>query len=284
MFMLVKLADEQGIHIVESLFYRYLIGAVFISISLRSRKPLSELKSQRMGKQVLRAFVGMLAMGFNFWAYTLLPLADASIFSFTIPIISTILSIFLLSEKVGLHRWAAILLGFAGVLIAVQPGQGAIPLFGASIAIIGAAASAYTAILVRQLSTTDDTSTILLYYYSLALPVLGVAMFFFGSWPTLETLPYLIAIGVTGLIGMFAYSEALRYASFAVIAPADYSKLIFSTLLGYLIWEHWPAETIWLGIPFIIASGVYIGIRERTVRKEAQLQSQTRKETSDTPS
>lgn len=267
-FAIVKYLNENGVHVVESLFYRYLLGAIFIGGWMIIRYGPSSFKTNRLSLHFVRALVGMVAMGLNFTTVTVLPLAEAATISFAIPLISTVLSVFILSEIVGMRRWVAIIIGFVGVLIAVQPGQNVIPLNGVLFGLGGALAASYTMILVRKLATTETATTIVFYYMILATPVLGCAMFWFGKWHSAEIFGLLLFLGVLGVFAMWGLSESLRLANVAVVMPMDYTNLIFSTILGVYIWERWPAQSVWFGVPLIIGSGIYIGYRERKRKRE----------------
>lgn len=269
---LVKYLNENGVHVVETLFYRFLFGAIFIGGWMLVRYGPSSLKTERIGLHFLRATVGVVSMGLNFTAVTILPLAEAATIGFAIPLISTVLSVFILSEIVGVRRWVAIAIGFLGVVIAVQPGQNVIPLDGVLYGLGGALAASYTMILVRQLAKTETTTTIVFYYMILATPVLACAMLWFGQWHRVEIFGWLFFLGILGVFSMWGLSESLRLANVAVVLPMDYSNLIFSTILGVWIWERWPAQSIWFGVPLIIGSSIYIGYRER-LRKRALAQA-----------
>ncbi|MEM6535128.1 MAG: DMT family transporter [Pseudomonadota bacterium] len=268
-FALVKHLGDEGVHLIETLFYRYLIGCVLLGgYALLTSGP-SVLKTDRLGAHFYRAIIGMFAMGLNFGAVLLLPLAEAATLGFMLPLVSTILSVIILKEVVGLHRWSAIAIGFIGILIAVRPGAGGFALDGTLVGLAGTCAAAYTSILVRDLARTETTSTIVFYYMMLATPVLGLLMVVYASGHSLEIFGYIALMGLLGTLGMVAMSESLRLASVAVGAPLDYTYFIFAAAFGYFIWGDWPALSVWLGLPLIVGSGRYVAYREHQRREGA---------------
>ncbi len=264
MFALVKYVGEQDVHVIEVLFYRFLFGTIVTGAWIISRKGgLTNLKSTRYGAHLARAILGIIAMGANFLAVMLLPMAEAATIGFTVPMIATIFSVIFLSEFVGIRRWIAVLVGFSGIVIAMQPWHNEIPLLGAAVAMTGAIFGAATTIIIRKLATTESAASIVFTYTLLGVPITGIAMIWVGQMHSLEVFGLLIAISILGTVGQLALSESLRLANIAVVMPMDYSNLIFATALGYVFWDQIPSPTLWLGTPLIIGSGIYIALRER---------------------
>ncbi|MFC7290971.1 DMT family transporter [Hirschia litorea] len=262
MFMLVKFLGERDVHVVEMLFYRFLFGFVMMGLWVFYRNGLASLKTKRVDLHISRAITGAVGMGLNFGAVMLLPMAEAATISFTVPLIATLLSVILLSEYVGLRRWIAVVVGFIGIVIAIQPWHNNIPPIGAAVAFAGAVMTALTIIIVRKLSATESSATIVFYYTAMSVPVLAIAMFWFGKAHSWEIFGLLALIGLFGTIGQITLSESLRYANVAVVMPMDYSNLIFATFFGYMIWDQWPVDSLWFGLPLIVGSGIYIALRE----------------------
>ena len=268
MFMLIKVAGERGVHVVEVLFYRYFIGALLIGLWMAWSGQASHFRTSRFTLHGARAAIGLVAMSCNFAAVMFLPLPEAAVLRFTMPLIATVLSVLILQEFVGLRRWAAVIVGFIGIVIAIQPGQGNLPLIGVVTGLMGACAGSAAMTLIRKLSSTESTESIVFYYMVLASPVTAIGLFFVGSWHSADVYLLLLGIGILGMIGMYLISGALRFASVSVALPMDYTSLIFSTLYAYLIWGHWPDDSLWMAIPLIVGSGLYIAMRERKRRKE----------------
>ncbi|WP_339693052.1 DMT family transporter [uncultured Parasphingorhabdus sp.] len=263
MFAFVKLAGEQGVHVTESLFYRQLIAMPLICfLIMRSREGWPSIVSNKHKLHILRSCLGIFAMGLNFWAMTLLPLADATTISFTVPIFATLFAAIFLREKVGIRRWSAILIGFVGVLIVVQPGGSLIPAFGAAVALGGALVTAAVTMVIRMLGRTE-TSVVTIFWFSVyTLPALTVFAFIYGGGHDAKTWGYLLGIGIFGALGQLCITQSLRFAPVSTIVPMDYSSLIWATFFGIVIFGQYPGLSIWLGAPVIIGSGLFIAWRE----------------------
>lgn len=263
MFAFVKLAGQQGVHVTESLFYRQLFALPLITFLIwRSDASWPGLKSNRHHLHLLRSLLGVVAMGFNFWAYTLLPLADATTIGFTVPIFATMFAALILGEKVGIRRWAAILIGFIGVLVVVQPGGNMIPALGATVALIGALVTAAVTLVIRVLGRTES-SLVTIFWFSLYTVVpLGILVLIYGGGHDLKTWSYLCGVGFFGALGQLSITQSLRFAPVSTILPMDYSALLWSTLLGIAIFSQWPSLSIYYGAPIIIGSGLFIAWRE----------------------
>ncbi|MEM8917784.1 MAG: DMT family transporter [Pseudomonadota bacterium] len=269
MFAFVKLAGEQGVHVTESLFYRQLTAMPLICFLIwRSEAGWPAIKSDKHRLHILRSILGIFAMGLNFWAMTLLPLADATTISFTVPIFATLFAALILREKVGIRRWSAILIGFIGVLIVVQPGGNLIPAFGATVALVGALVTASVTLVIRMLGRTE-TSIVTIFWFSVyTLPALAVCAWIYGGGHDAKTWAYLLGVGIFGALGQLTITQSLRFAPVSTIMPMDYSALLWATIIGIMVFGQWPGLSIWLGAPVIIGSGLFIAWREhvRTAR------------------
>src|SRR4051794_18810149 len=151
MFALVKLVSTRGVNVVESLFYRQ-CGSALCATGLVAVGPgFASLRTQRVWAHVGRMTLGLSAMGLNFLAFILLPLAEATTIGFSVPIFSVILAALVLGEPTGRWRWSAVAAGFLGVLLIVQPGSGNVPLLGASVALVAALMTASVTVVIRRL-------------------------------------------------------------------------------------------------------------------------------------
>jgi drug/metabolite transporter (DMT)-like permease len=149
MFAGVKWAATRGVHVIESLFYRQIGSAVCASAWVAVGPGFASLRTRRVGAHVGRMALGLTAMGLNFMAMILLPLAEATAIGFTVPIFSTVLAALLLGEPTGRWRWGAVAAGFIGVLVVVQPGSGDIPALGAAVALVAALLTASVTFVIR---------------------------------------------------------------------------------------------------------------------------------------
>ncbi len=221
-------------------------------------------KSKVPGKQALRSLILMSTTAvFNAGIRTT-PLATATTIMFLSPILVTLLSIPLLGEKVGLRRWAGIIVGFTGAVIVVQPWQGGLGGIGLGLffLLVAALLNANYQIVTRMVRD-DDPLTSLLFTATAGALVTSLIVPWFWSWPTAFDWLLLIGSGLVGALGHLCLIRALRLAPASVVAPFSYSSLVWATLFGFVIWGDWPDFWTWLGAALIIGSGLYIFHRER---------------------
>jgi drug/metabolite transporter (DMT)-like permease len=225
--------------------------------------------SRRPGLQLIRG-VGVMGAAVLFIAgLARMPLADASAIGFTSPLLVTVLSVPLLGEHVGLRRWSAVALGFVGVLVVIRPGSGAVgPV--ALLPLSSAACWALSIVVTRRMGATDRPLTTLLYstvigfaLSSLPLPYVWRSASL-ADWGIMATMALLSATGQYLLIAGLSRGAASLLASFT------YSQMIWSTLLGYLVFDAVPTVWTWSGATLIIASGLYVAHRERIRAREAR--------------
>jgi len=272
MFAFVKLASEAGVHVAESLFWRQ-IGALPVVALLihRDTQGWAMLRSKRHPMHWARAGVGIIAMALNFWAVTLLPLADAQTIGFAVPIFATIFAVFILREFVGWRRWVAILAGFIGVAVVIQPGQQNVAMLGAIVALAGAIMTALVSLVIRSLGRTEKSLSTIFWFSIYTVPPLALALPFVGGGHDLTTWGYLLGVGVFGALVQLAITQSLRLAPVSTVLPMDYTSLIWATVLGILVFGQYPDLSIWLGAPVIIGSGLFIAWREqRAAARDAQ--------------
>ncbi|NKB55166.1 MAG: EamA family transporter [Alphaproteobacteria bacterium] len=224
---------------------------------------LATLRTKRPLVHAVRGVIGLAAMGCYFYAFALMDLADAKAILFSAPLFMTVLSIPLLGEKVGVFRWSAVLVGFLGVMVIVQPGGDMVQI-GALAAIGGAVLYALAVITVRHLSATDSAASIT-FYFTLTGAAAGTGMVAAFGWvpPSLVDWALLGGVGIIGGVGQYCLTQAFRYAEAAAIAPLEYMSMAWALLLGYLIWSDIPDVEVFAGIALVVASGLFILYRER---------------------
>lgn len=267
MSAMIKLASMHGVQLAETLFFRQFFAVPVVLAIVLAGPGLASLRTARIGRHVTRTLFGLVGMVANFGAVILLPLAEATTLQFTVPIFATILSTLLLREVAGLHRWSAVLIGFIGVLLVVQPGNGHFPLGGAAVGLSAAFMVALISIQIRELGKTESPTTTVFWFSVLSLPILAIAYPFFARQHDATAWALLAGIGLTGGIGQMALTAALRWAPVSTVVPMDYSSLIWATLYGWLLFGVLPTASTWLGAPLIIASGLYIVWREHRLAK-----------------
>jgi drug/metabolite transporter (DMT)-like permease len=271
MFALVKLAATRGVHVVESLFYRQIGSALCAMGLVAAGAGFASLRTRRVGAHVIRMVLGVTAMGLNFLAMIMLPLAEATSIGFTVPIFATVLAALLLGEPTGKWRWGAVAAGFAGVLLIIQPGSGEVATLGAAVAILAALLTAMVTIVIRRLGATEKTPTTVFWFAISSLVPLGLLMMRYGGMHDGETWAILAGLALAGGLAQITLTAALRLASVALVMPMDYTSLLWATLLGFWIFAELPTPWVWAGAPVIIASGLVIVWREHRLSRRSAL-------------
>ena len=251
----------------EVLFFRGFFG-LFPIIFLIPRDRLKDFyKTKRSGLHFLRCFVGLIALTSIFIALRNLPLATVVSISFAAPIFTTIMSIFFLSEKVGIYRWLAVIVGFVGIIIITQPGLSVLNIYYIY-PIIFCLGLSYVAIAIRQLSTSEPVWLISL-YFSASITVLGLISLPFG-WvmPSLKDFILLTLVGVLGGVANLLLSQSYKLSEVSLVTPLKYLALIFGIIFGYLIWDEVPTILTLFGSVLVILSSVIIFRREIYYKKQ----------------
>jgi drug/metabolite transporter (DMT)-like permease len=233
------------------------IMAVWIVSTGRS----AELKTKRIGAHGFRlvlAFGGPVLM---FSALAHMPLADVTVIIFGSTFLTTALSVPIFKEKVGLHRWSAVILGFVGVVIALRPGAGMFE----PVAIMALMAGVlFSTINLTARWLRDTETTIGITFYTMAGMALISSLIVPFVWQPipLQDLVIFAIMSVFTLIGYLGMTGAFVMAPVGVVAPFEYTVMIFAVISGYLIWGDVPDNYVWTGAGIIVVSGVYMIYRE----------------------
>ena len=251
----------------EIIFIRY---AVHVALAIAIFLPVHGFSLFRTGNWRLELYRGICLLGitfFNFFAMQFLPLTVTGAVFYTSPLFITLLSGPMLGEHVGWRRWAAVLLGFIGVLIIVRPGTEAF--HPASIlCLMGALCAAFFAIITRKLAGVDTAATQQVYSGVFALVFVTPFAVAQWQWPSAEATWFaFFAAGAFGMLAHLLNAVALRYASPAVLAPFSYTGLLLLAISSWLTFGEPPDAFFYAGAPLIIASGLYIWLRERRLHK-----------------
>lgn len=263
---LIKLGETRGAGLVEMMFFRQLCALPVVVGWLAATGTLGGIRTQRLGAHARRTAAGLIGMAATFGSLHLLPLAEATTLQFTAPLFATLLGALWLREPTGIHRWAAVLVGFAGILVITRPGGAAIPLTGALVGLFSAFMIAVISVLLRQIGRTESAGTTVFWFSAMSVPPLALWWLLDYRDHDLGTWAVLVAIGLAGGAGQIALTAALRFAPIAVIVPMDYSSLAWATLYGWLLFGQVPSDSVWIGAPLLIASGGYIAWREQRRR------------------
>jgi drug/metabolite transporter (DMT)-like permease len=251
----------EDLHPVQLLAVRTWITFTFFVIMLigQHRK---RVISQRWKPQLMRGLAGSLAPIFFFLSLRELPLAEATALFFCSTFFMVILSILFLHEQVGVHRWMAVVIGFSGILLITRPGT---ELFRIE-ALYAILASLFYSIMIvsgRWLSRTDSTLSLVFYFNLALLLVTGIALPWL--WQAMDAWTW-GAVAIMAILTFIAHvwiAQAFKSAPVAIIAPFEYSAMVWATLIGFLVWGDLPDAFSFTGIFIIIGSGLYIIAREQ---------------------
>lgn len=264
MMAIVRLVSAE-VHPFEAAFFRNLFGLLFMLPWLLHAGP-RRLRTGRPSMHLARAVLGLIAMLLLFTAVALLPLAEVTALSFTAPLFGTLGAALLLRERVGRRRWLATLAGFAGALLVIRPGLGAFS-GAALVALASAAAIAAAQLTVKSLSRTEHPNAIVLIMGLLMTPLSLVPALFVWTWPDPATLLWLLLMGLVATIGQVLLVRAMAMADASAVMPFDFSRLIFASVLGYLLFGEAPDAWTWAGGAIVVAATVYIARREAVLAR-----------------
>ena len=255
----------------QVLFWRSGVGILVIIAFAAATHRLALLATNRIDTHAFRSLSGVTSMFCNFSAFSLLPLADATAIGFTQPLFVVVMAALMLGEQVRVYRWSAVILGLAGVIIIIGPHAtlGGNHLVGALYALTGAALSALAMIFLRRMSAHEHSITIA-FYFMLTTIVLSSFSFLLGWTPLDNTqMSALILTGFAGGIGQLCLSYSYRFAEASVLAPFDYTALLWAAALGYFVFGDFPILQVWIGAGFVIAAGLVIVWRERQLHRKS---------------
>ena len=262
----------------EIVFFRASIGMLMIVLATALTGGLSTLATNHIGTHATRSLLGVTAMFCNFLAVTLLPLADATAIAFAAPMFTVILAVLILKEQVHIFRWRAVFIGFAGVLVIIgAEGRGSSDgnIVGAAFALTGAGLSATAMIVLRRMSAHENSEAIA-FYFMLTSALVGLLTIFWGwKLPMGTELLVLISMGVFGGIGQLFLSFSYRFGEASVLAPFDYSMMIWAASLGYFLFDDLPTAQVLIGAGFVIGAGLLILWRERVLGRQRALRAQS---------
>ena len=245
----------------QVLFFRGFFGIIFYFFVIPKDKLHNFYKTSRPGLHALRCLSGLIALVAIFIALRKLPLATVVSISFAAPIFTTIFSIFLLSEKVGIFRWLAVIIGFLGILIITEPGITELNIYYV-FPIIFCLGLSYVAIAIRQLSTTEPV-WLISFYFSLSITLLSFLTIPQG-WvmPSIEDFILLSFIGIFGGVANLWLSQSYKYSEVSLVTPLKYLALVFAIFFGYFIWDEVPTLKTIVGAILVIISTLIIFRRE----------------------
>jgi drug/metabolite transporter (DMT)-like permease len=254
-------------------FYRQAAGLiVFLPVIVRN--PRGVFRTTRPGILIFRSVAGTIGMILAFYSYSAMPLADANALSFTRTLWLVPLAAFVLGEKVGPRRVSATIIGFVGVLLMLQPSAQS----GLGWPVVAALASAFlfsfTVTGMKVLTRDHSTMTLMVWAAALGFVLSIPPALFVWKWPTWFDLGLLAAMGVLGIVTQACYIRGLTEGEAIVMSPLDYTRLIFALILGFVLFHEIPNPMTMAGAAVVIASTLYITLREHQLARSAKLSVQ----------
>jgi len=264
MDVIVKWSEDYPVG--QVLFFRGFCGIIPIMFLIPKDRYLDFYKTTRPFLHFKRCLAGLIALVSIFIALRNLPLATVVSITFAAPIFTTIFSIFLLNEKVGLYRWLAVLVGFIGIIIISEPGFTSLNLYYIY-PIIFCLGLSYVAIAIRKLSSTEPV-WLISFFFSFSIMLLSF-LSFYQNWilPSLIDLFLLSLIGILGGLANLWLSQSYKLSEVSLVTPLKYLALVFAIIFGYFIWDEIPTFKTLLGAGLVILSSFIIFRREMILKK-----------------
>jgi drug/metabolite transporter (DMT)-like permease len=261
----------------QVVFFRAAFGMVPITLLVLFRGELWEmLRTQRVLGHAGRGMFSVGGMFLNFASLARLPVVDATALSFVSPLATVVFSAIFLKERVRIYRWSAVVLGFVGVVVMLWPQfdpsryvgvASTATAIGAICGLAGALINAGAVIQTRRLTATETTSSIV-FYFSLFCSVAGLATLPFGwVWPSPMELAALIATGLIGGLSHIFLTESYRHAPQSVVAPFNYTTMLWALVFGYVFLGEVPVPLVLAGACIIAVAGLIVVFRERQLGK-----------------
>ncbi|MFZ5662526.1 MAG: DMT family transporter [Pseudomonadota bacterium] len=259
MAVAIRLAS-QSLHTFEIAFFRNFFG-VIAALPLLVRHGPGLLRTTQLPRYVIRCVIGVGSMFCGFWAIGHLPLAQAVTLSYSTPLFVTILAVWWLGEQVRARRWAAVVVGFVGVLVLVRPGTASFTA-GSLVAVAAAVLSAIVSIQIKQLSRTEPADRIVLWTTMLWVPLsLGPALFVW-EWPQGITWLWVAAAGALGTSGHMLWTRAIKLGDVSALTPISFMQLPVVALFGFVLFDESVDRWTLAGAAIILGSNAYIAHRE----------------------
>lgn len=257
----------------EVAFFRNAFGLLAL-LPMLIRPGSAPLRTQQLPRYFLRSAIGLASMLCAFWAIGHLPISQAISLSYSTPLFVTIAAVLWLGETVRLRRWAAVIIGFIGVLIIVRPGSTSFTP-GTLVAVGAAVLSSLVAIQIKQLTRVDSADTVVFYTYVFWVPLSLVPALFVWVWPIGLAWVWLVATGVLGTLGQLLWTRALRLGEVSALTPISFMQLPLVSLLGWLLFNETLDRWTVIGAAIILGANAYIAHREAVLARREKSQAAT---------
>jgi drug/metabolite transporter (DMT)-like permease len=275
----VRFLGDSGMPLGQVVFCRAFFAILPVLLMCACQRQLAQaFYTQRPFGHLMRGLISIAGMFLNFAALARLPLVDATAISFAAPLITVVLAWLVLGETVRIYRWTAVTVGFVGIVVMLWPylnfsqyGAGGsastAATIGAACGTIAAFTNAGAVVQTRRLVDTETTSAIV-FYFSTYCALAGLATLPFGwLWPTPFQFLILIASGVVGGLAHIFLTSSYHYAPASLVAPLDYTTMIWAYVLGYALFGELPTVYVYVGAIIVAASGLFVIWRERQLRR-----------------
>jgi len=248
--------------VIEIAFYRNLVACLpfLIMIFGFGRREILVIRS-KPSLVGIRAVIGTLSLVTTFTAYSLMPMADTTALLFTSSLFIPVLGVIFLKESVGPYRWAAVAIGFIGVIVMAHP-SGEVNTLGILVALTATLMHATLQIILRYLGRFESPETISFYFFVIGVFLTALPLPFIAVKPTPGEIPLLLGVGLSGAGAQWLLSVAFHNARAAIVTVFNYSSIVWATLFGWIIWGDWPLPTVMAGAAIVIASNILMIWRE----------------------
>jgi drug/metabolite transporter (DMT)-like permease len=250
----------------EVLFLRSLSSLITGAAMILPVSGLSVFATERPRDHILRGTSQSISQLSLLLAFSLMPLAGAVAINFSSPLFAALVSIVWLKERAGFARWAALLIGFVGVLIVTNPGANSLTL-GALFALVNAIMYGSVTVAVRGMTRTESANTLVLWQLTVLAFFHSFLLFFGWRWPTPFDAVLLFGTGFTNAIGQWFWTRSLHLAPAAAVTPFYYLMLVWSLVIGFLVWGDIPTVSLLIGSAIVVTTGLFLFLREARLQR-----------------
>lgn len=263
----IKHLAEGGIPPIETVFFRSAVSLVILAPFALNAPGV--LKTLHLRTHVVRGLIQAASMIAFFYGIVHIALVEANALEFTSPILATLLAMIFFGEPVRTRRLIAMGCGFLGAMIALRPGFQEL---GQGHALVAVASLLWAAVLlfIRRLSVTETALTQSIYIGLILTPISAVLAAFVWQTPNLEQFLFLLMVGATATAGQYLFAQSFRYGEMSAVLPLDFTKLIWSSLIGYFVFEYLPDAITLIGATVIFVAGAYITLREAQLVRQGR--------------
>lgn len=247
--------------VVAMVFWRNLISLICISAFLFCRKDFKVLKTARPFAHLGRGLVGTAGIVATYGAFSYLSISQAVVIFFSASLLAPVLGVIFLKEQVGKYRWAAIIIGFVGVVIAAQPDE-TMQVIGIVVALAAAFLQGLVNLFLRWLGSTEDAKTTTFYFFLIATIATGFFLPFVDFIPDPDAVWMVLALGVGALFAQLSLSHAYRFAEVSIVSLLNYTALIWAAMFDLALWGIIPPVHVFIGGFIIVGSNLFILYRE----------------------